>query len=254
MLFELLPRLLYVKQPAEGIEPRLTAMLDQIRSDATASYRSFTDANALAELVEQDLAALLSERFMTPAADPPPFPATAAPPVPLTPTVGREKDVARVVDLLHGEVRQVTVTGPGGIGKSRFALEVARSAAGQFTDGVVFVPLETITDPGMVLGAIAARLGVRDSGTRPVLDALVDELADRNPVPPTFGGGQRRRLPRRCGTPCCRRAGAQPRRAAARHRARRRADPAVASDGAAAPSRPPVRRPGSGAGDLPARQ
>jgi len=71
------------------------------------------------------------------------------------------------------------LTGPGGIGKTRFALEVGRNAADRFADGVVFVPLEALT-ARMVLCAIAARLGVQNSGTRPALDALVDELADRN--------------------------------------------------------------------------
>jgi predicted ATPase len=183
-LSEGLPRLLYLKRPAAAIEPRLQAMLDEVSAQGSASYRQFTDPTELAALVEDDLAALLSERFMTPSAG------TAAPsgqerarpvpaPVPLTATVGREGDIAAVTDLLAGQVRLLTVTGPGGVGKTRLALEVARAVDGRFGDGVAFLPLEDLPSPELVLPALAAALRVPEAGTRPLLDRLVDELTDR---------------------------------------------------------------------------
>jgi predicted ATPase len=101
--------------------------------------------------------------------------------MPPTGLVGRDAEVAVVVDLLaRPDVRMVTVAGPGGIGKTRLALEVAarQSAAGGY-DGVWFVDLAPVVDPAQVPGAIAAALGVRPEGSGPVLDLLVDRLRDR---------------------------------------------------------------------------
>jgi hypothetical protein len=184
-LSEAMPRLLYLKRPADGIEPRLRAMLDEVSAQGSASYRHFTDPAELAALVEDDLAALLSERFMGPSPDLPqpaggeeragPVP----PPVPLTETVGRDADIAAVAELLAGQVRLLTVTGPGGVGKTRLALEVARAVAGRFADGVAFLPLRDVPGPDLVLPALAAALRLSEAGTRPLLDRLVDELTGR---------------------------------------------------------------------------
>ncbi|MGY1708567.1 ATP-binding protein [Geodermatophilus sp. SYSU D00758] len=183
-LSEGMPRLLYLKRPARAVEPRLQAMLDEVGEHGSASYRHFTDPAELAALVEDDLAALLSERFMAPAARAAELPGEqrprpAAMPVPLTATVGREADIAAVADLLGGDVRLVTLTGPGGVGKTRLALEVARVVGGRFPDGVAFVPLEDVPSPDLVLPALAAALRVPEAGTRPLLDRLVDALTGR---------------------------------------------------------------------------
>ena len=177
-----MPRLLYLKRPAD-MEPRLQAMLDEVSEQGTASYRHFADAAELSALVEDDLAALLSERFMAP---PPAAPVStgdpgrpAPVPVPLTSTVGREGDVVEVTGLLrHGE-RLLTVTGPGGVGKTRLSLEVARAVGESFPDGVGFTPLEDVPTADLVLPAIATGLRVPDAGTRPLLDRLADEVVNR---------------------------------------------------------------------------
>jgi predicted ATPase len=178
-----MPRLLYLKRPAEAVEPRLQAMLDEVSEQGSASYRHFTDAAELAALLEDDLAALLSERFMAPpaAATPPDGrrPRPAAAPVPLTPTLGRDRDIAAVAELLGGQARLVTVTGPGGVGKTRLALEVARAVDGRFADGVAFVPLEDVPSADLVLPTIAGTLRVPEAGARPLLDRLVEELTGR---------------------------------------------------------------------------
>src|SRR5690348_2881389 len=114
-----LPRLLYVKTPAPDREPGLAGLLARIRNEGSVSYQRFTDAADLQRLVEDDLAVLLSERFTPtrPAGSEPPgdaVPAAGALPVPLTPLVGREQEVAAVEALVRAEgVRLVTLTGPG---------------------------------------------------------------------------------------------------------------------------------------------
>jgi len=102
-------------------------------------------------------------------------------PVPTTPFVGRDKELAAVKQLLsRPDVRLVTVTGPGGIGKSRLAIEVARDLTEQFVSGVYFVPLSAITDPGLILLTIAQTLGVHETGGEAPIDALKERLRNRS--------------------------------------------------------------------------
>ena len=90
-----------------------------------------------------------------------------------TPFVGREDQVARVVDLLsRDDVRLLTLTGPGGVGKTRLALQVAAELLDDFADGVFFVPLAPLIDPHLVPSTIAGTLGVREEGERPLVDRL----------------------------------------------------------------------------------
>ena len=123
-----MPRLIYVKSPAPSREPRLAEMLARIKDDDSVSYQRFSDSVELQRLVENDLAVLLSERFeMT---RPPGRAADAAPagalPVPPTPLVDRSQETTEVEDLVVRQgVRLITFTGPGGVGKSRLAVEVA---------------------------------------------------------------------------------------------------------------------------------
>ena len=124
-----LPRLIYVKSPAPDRDPRLTQLLARIQDEGDVSYQHFSESAELQQLVENDLAVLLSERFeMTRsgvgAAD---EPLAGAVPVPATPLLGREQESAAVDELVTGEgVRLVTLTGPGGVGKSRLMVEAAR--------------------------------------------------------------------------------------------------------------------------------
>jgi len=87
-------------------------------------------------------------------------------PSPLTPLVGRERDVAIVIDLFrHGSARLVTLTGPGGVGKTRLAAEVAERLGNDFADGLVWVELAPVRESGLVLATIARALGLApDSG------------------------------------------------------------------------------------------
>src|SRR5690348_10174657 len=94
----------------------------------------------------------------------------------LTSFVGRARDVGRVADLVQGN-RWVTVTGPGGVGKTRLAAEVARQVAGQFADGVQVVELAAVTDSANVPSAVAAMLRVQQPPGLSVLESLAGVLA-----------------------------------------------------------------------------
>jgi predicted ATPase/class 3 adenylate cyclase/DNA-binding CsgD family transcriptional regulator len=95
----------------------------------------------------------------------------------LTSFVGRERELVEVAALL-GAHRLVTLTGPGGVGKTRLAVAVA-AAPDAFADGVWFVPLAPVPDPGLVASAIAHATGVRDIGGQSLLDALTTALRDQ---------------------------------------------------------------------------
>jgi len=97
-------------------------------------------------------------------------------PAVLTSFVGRAGPVREVAGLL-GECRLVTVTGPGGVGKTRLAGEVARQVAGRFADGVWLVELAPVGDPVLVPAVVAAALGVRGQPGVPAAEALAGVLA-----------------------------------------------------------------------------
>jgi predicted ATPase len=161
-----LPRLIYVKSPAPDREPRLAQLLAGIKDEGGVSYQHFSDPAELQQLVENDLAVLLSERFeMTqPGQAAGGAPLAGAVPVPVTPLLGREREAAALEDLVAGEgVRLVTLTGPGGVGKTRLMVEAARRLGPGFADGVRFVELAALSAPDLVAPAIAAGLGLSTS-------------------------------------------------------------------------------------------
>ena len=126
-----LPRLLYVKEPAPAREPRLAALLARVEADGAAAYKPYAAAAELSRLVAQDVALLLAERFHV-AAEPSPSAAPRTLPAPRTSFVGRRLELVWLEELIAGGTRLVTLTGPGGVGKTRLAVEVARRLAGAY--------------------------------------------------------------------------------------------------------------------------
>ena len=177
-----LPRLVYLKQPAPNREPRLTELIEQIQSDDTVSYKYFTSPEELERLVPEDLAILLTERFVE--EDSTAEPASTAwgvrLPEPPTSIIGRESDLAVLAPMvLDPDVRLVTLLGPGGIGKTRLGLELARTVAAQFPDGAVMVPLDTAREEAEVGPTIAASMGINAERSAPVEDVLVGAIGAR---------------------------------------------------------------------------
>jgi predicted ATPase len=98
-------------------------------------------------------------------------------PAPSSPFVGRDREKADAKALLLREdVRLVTATGPGGIGKSRLALEVAREVSEAFPGGVYFVPLSSVKDPGLLAFTIVRTLGIRETANQSALESLREYL------------------------------------------------------------------------------
>ena len=96
------------------------------------------------------------------------------------PFLGREQEVAEVVDRLRDpNVRLLTLTGPGGTGKTRLALQAVAEVVEVFLDGVWFVDLAPLTDPALVPTAVAQALGVHEAGGRPLEAILASSLADK---------------------------------------------------------------------------
>ncbi len=102
------------------------------------------------------------------------------PPSPPNPLIGRDDDVAAASGMLvTGGVRLLTLTGPGGVGKTRLALRIADEAATAFDDGVIFVSLAAITDPELVLPTVARTLGLRQGDGLTPAERIVDALRER---------------------------------------------------------------------------
>jgi predicted ATPase/DNA-binding CsgD family transcriptional regulator len=102
-------------------------------------------------------------------------------PVQLTSFIGREREIEQVCALLlRDDVRLLTLTGPGGIGKTRLSLRVAEEIKRQFADGVVFIPLASVVDPDLVVVTIAQALGVRETSDQPSAERLTSILRDRH--------------------------------------------------------------------------
>jgi predicted ATPase len=174
-----MPKLVYVQSPAPDRDPRLEEMLSRIQSDGF-SYRGFATSDELSTLIADDLAVLLSERFDL--GDEPKEierPSRRPLPSPASRFIGREREKSIVQDLLiGGDARLVTLVGPGGIGKTRLAIEVGSGLVDKF-DGVVMVALEEVSSADLVVSSIALALGVPESPGHVLLDVIINYLRTR---------------------------------------------------------------------------
>lgn len=167
---------------------------EELAHRSTVSARSISDLErAIYRTARKETARLLADaleltgtardQFETTARGQAPDPALSAVlslPVPLTPLIGRESEVATVCALLQRQdVRLLTLTGVGGVGKTRVCLAAAQRLSPEFPDGVFFADLTAAGTPELALSAVAQAVGVRDDGATPLARALVGHLRGR---------------------------------------------------------------------------
>ncbi|TVR76276.1 MAG: DUF4062 domain-containing protein [Sphaerobacteraceae bacterium] len=185
-----MPRLLYIKNPALERDARLTDLLQIIRSQGL-TYQRFSNPDELRDLIQNDLALLFSERFNGHLAVDPedidqfetPMPVSRVlhlPPL-RDALIGRDREVDEISEhILQGDLRLMTLTGPGGVGKTRLASAVTHVLADEFPGGVCYVPLEAVEDDALVVAEIAQVLGVSDAGAECQMENVRAALADRH--------------------------------------------------------------------------
>ncbi len=181
-----LPRLIYIKDPAPNRDLGLTNLLNRIKQDNASCYTSFSASSELAELIQNDLALLLSEHYQDKntislqSSDSDRASKTNLP-VPRYPLINRNQELITMRDLLRqDDFALITLTGVGGTGKSRLALQVGKEMLEHFKDGVYLVRLESINDASLVIPTVGEALGIHTtSGSRPIDDMLVEFLRDK---------------------------------------------------------------------------
>ncbi len=182
-----IPRLIYIKNPAPDREPALADFLNRIEIDNSSCYTNFSTLTELKELVQNDLALLLTEKFESlNRNEPAPAETRKLPltnlPIPRNQFIDRELDLSTACDLLRrDDIALLTLTGTGGTGKSRLAIQIGLEMLDHFNHGVYLVRLEPISDPNLVISTIAETLGIRESlGSRPIAEMLTEFLRDRD--------------------------------------------------------------------------
>lgn len=182
-----MPRLIYLKRPAPDMEPRLKEMLSRLEGEDSASYKPFTDGAELHDLLLDDLAVLLTERFdIGRAGDGQAASASRSRPLTNLPAatssfLGRDDALVDLRTAITTEgVRLLTLTGPGGTGKTRLALEAAAEQLRTFQHGVFFVDLSAERDPDAAFAAVARTLEVAPGADGSPLDALISDLRERS--------------------------------------------------------------------------
>ncbi len=188
------PRLVYVTPGAGARDQHLSLLLSRIQADDLTSYRRVSGPEELVTLAADDVTMVLTEAFTGGEAvaangaaaapergdDAGRPPVRARIPAPWHRLIGRDRELEDLRRLLgSGPTRLVTLTGLGGIGKSRLAIEVATACEDSYRDGAWFVDLAAARDPALVAPTIAHALGVREAAGALPLESLKSYLAPR---------------------------------------------------------------------------
>jgi predicted ATPase/Tfp pilus assembly protein PilF len=179
------PKLIYIKSPAPEREQNLKLLLDRIKSDNAISYKYFSTTDELMESIENDLAVMLTERFELSELQADLSIAEVEfskhnIPAQITSFVGRGEEIEVILKIFKREdVRLITLTGPGGTGKTRLALQIAKELIDYFEDGVWFIELAEAGEPRLVVSKIAQILGVREGGSLSLLASLKRYLRNK---------------------------------------------------------------------------
>jgi predicted ATPase/DNA-binding XRE family transcriptional regulator len=164
-----------------GLSPTAVSALERgkRRRPYPHTVRSLADALALTDEERAALLAAVPQRDST-AAEEPAGILAAILPVPPTQLVGRERELQDIKTILsEPEIRLLTLTGIGGVGKTRLAIQAAREATGLFPDGVAFVSLAHLADTGLLVSTVARSLGVREATGQIPREALQAHLRDK---------------------------------------------------------------------------
>jgi predicted ATPase len=171
-----IPKLIYVRS-SQDRDQGLDDFLKRIQRDDQVSYKRFGSVDELKELIQEDLALTLAERYES-GRTRHVVVGTSHIPRPLSPLIGRSREVNEVRDTItRSGVRLVTLVGAGGIGKTRVVLEATAELHAFFPDGMNYTALAPVHDPEQVIPTIARTMGVRQ-GTR-AFESLVRSLGGR---------------------------------------------------------------------------
>ncbi len=176
-----MPKLIYVKEPAPGRDPGLRDLLERIAASGT-SYKKFETPEELGKLLLDDIALLLTESFTTASKSSGSRAGLKVRmPAAYVPIVGREQEISNITELfINKDARLVTLVGPGGVGKSRLAIEIGHDLKESFADGTHFVMLESVRSADQVPMQIAASLDIVERIATPdPFELLSRTLADK---------------------------------------------------------------------------
>lgn len=175
------PSLIYIKRTNEPRDPALEKLIREMESTGSVSYQKFSAPEELSEFLLNDLAVLLSESFenqntnrqITNSLN-------SHLPVIRQNLIGREEEIKLLSELIEKQSGLVTITGPGGTGKTSLALMAGKNLERKFRDGAHFIEFASVTDPELIPATIARTIGLFDSGKQAIEETLIENLRDKN--------------------------------------------------------------------------